>query len=339
MMRLRQAFTLIELLVVIAIIAVLIGLLIPAVQKVREAANRLSCSNNLKQLGLAAHSYQSAHNKLPPGYLGPLDNQTKGPDSPDIPFVGCLVYLLPYLEKENMYESLQVNLEVNSSGPNWWTNPANWTAAQTCIEGFLCPSVDQNQSSQGTQVGGHIMHDSSGIYGNVILIKPPTDATLGRTNYLGVWGAAGRGTHPLWSRYEGIFGNRSQNSLQKIPDGTSNTLMFAEYASGVENGFSPCSWMGRTAAGAFTGLRPRAADSKGYSSAHPGVIQFCLADGSVRVLRITGDSGWLPNSQKVGNALWFPNQPLPPESASWWVVQELAGMSDGGVRDTTVIMP
>jgi hypothetical protein len=61
--------------------------------------------------------------------------------------------------------------------------------------------------------------------------------------------------------------------------------------------------MGKDVAGTFTGLRPRVADPKGFSSAHPSIIQFCLADGSVRVLRITGDSGWLPYSQKVGNAL------------------------------------
>jgi prepilin-type N-terminal cleavage/methylation domain-containing protein len=335
----RRGFTLIELLVVIAIIAVLLALLVPAVQKVRESASRVSCVNNLKQIGLAAHHYQSARNKLPPGYIGPLDNQTRVPDGPDIPFVGCLVYLLPYLEQENIYKTLQVNLDVHSSGPNWWTNPANWTAAQTPIEVFLCPSVDPSQASQGTIVGGHIMHDASGIYGNAILIKPPADATLGRTHYVGVWGAAGRGTHPFWSRYEGIFTNRSQNSLPKIPDGTSNTLMFGEYASGVDSGFNPGAWLGKTPAGTFLGLRPRAADSKGFSSAHPGLIQFCLADGSVRALRITGDSSWSPISQKFGSGLWVPDQPLPPESSAWFVVQELAGMRDGGVRDAAAMMP
>src|SRR6188472_2049431 len=104
----RRAFTLIELLVVIAIIAVLIGLLLPAVQKVREAAARTKCQNNLKQIGIAAHNYASANNVLPPGFSGP---GAVGSLTEQGTFIGVLAYLLPFVEQDALYRELQTYMK------------------------------------------------------------------------------------------------------------------------------------------------------------------------------------------------------------------------------------
>ncbi|HMP18492.1 MAG TPA: DUF1559 domain-containing protein, partial [Gemmatales bacterium] len=151
----RQAFTLIELLVVIAIIALLMALLLPAIQKVREAANKMLCASNLRQIAIASHNYHNDYNKLPPGFLGPDRAGSTVPPAG----VGVLVYLLPYLELDNIFKQLvdgtggsastiPINLKIspyNTVDARWYLANINWTLSQAKIKAFVCPSDTVNE--------------------------------------------------------------------------------------------------------------------------------------------------------------------------------------------------
>jgi prepilin-type N-terminal cleavage/methylation domain-containing protein len=333
--RARLGFTLIELLVVIAIIAVLIGLLVPAVQKVREAAARLSCGNNLKQLGLAAHNYHSVYGYLPPGYNGPNPNihyPLSGHLTAGNPkWVGVLAYLLPYVEQDNIYRQLRVMNDSSYTGTWYGTNP-DWTLAHTQVKTFLCPS-DPNPPGGGLSSGaGAFLHtyspDNNSVAYGAVFYYFPGENTLGKTNYLGVAGALGAGaitSSPTdgpganLAIYQGIFTNNSKTKLETITDGTSNTLMFGEGLGGVK---SPrdfqWSWMGCGALGTKFGLN----ESGGwqyFNSGHTGIVQFCFGDGSVRGLRYAG------TTQRN------------PAGATWYLLQQLSGANDGQTGDTSAI--
>ncbi len=197
----RPGFTLIELLVVIAIIAVLVGLLLPAVQKVREAAARLQCQNNLKQIALAAHNYHDAYNCFPPG-------ATISP-----PQASVLGLLLPYLEQGNVYNLFDLSRDVFSDAVN---GPAR--AQQVPV--YLCRS-----------------DPSQGYYQDPF----PPGYVSGKTSYAANLGAHGwwkdqSGSQVKDPALTGVFAWNSHTRVGDITDGTSNTVLFAEVKRGAAPG-------------------------------------------------------------------------------------------------------
>ncbi len=269
-MQRRSAFTLVELLVVIAIIGTMMGLLLPAVQKIRTLAARLQCANNLRQLGLACHSYEATRKTLPPGFTATMPY----PDT--TPGWGWGAYILPYLEQDVLYRQIDFTLPVQKS-----------PAAQAVIPIFLCP---MDQASDGPFT--------------------VTDATLspmgllGPSSYAATVGSDASEVDDLVGN--GIFYRNSKTRLTDITDGTSHTVMLGDRAWSQTNG----TWAGApNGAICRAGDRnpwPNAVgpaptlvlvhnnwinirtDADGglddFSSNHTGGINLVFADGSVRFL-------------------------------------------------------
>jgi len=314
----RSAFTLIELLVVIAIIAVLIGLLLPAVQKVREASARTKCQNNLKQIALAAHSYESANGFLPPGM--------------DRTHTGTLVFLLPYVEQDAVYRTW--NFQTYAPSPQqpapkaWWdatignlapsgSDPTKAYPADAKISTFLCPSGPGNgeetglllSSPQGLpdtdgrkEVWGYTAGQSTGF---LYRIAQPGATNAGRSHYAAMAGypmfSAETGSAPPWQmQWAGVFTYQSKNRITSIADGASNTIMFGEYSSSyvtwgspneASTGYSSPSWAcgalytywnpdhGQDAPGSPFGVHYR------FGSRHAQVFNVAMCDGAVIPLK------------------------------------------------------
>jgi prepilin-type N-terminal cleavage/methylation domain-containing protein/prepilin-type processing-associated H-X9-DG protein len=206
----RRGFTLIELLVVIAIIAILIGLLLPAIQKVREASARMKCQANLKQLGIAFHNYQNAKDRMPSGGAYGADIQGQSGWG-----LSWMVGLLPYIEQEGLYKIL-TRTGVANPGYNDATN--NAAIANVVFGIFRCPSalLPVNGGHNGSK---SMAGDYTGIGG---CINDPID-----------WVASNSfdGNYGISSDSGALFAN-SYSSLTALPDGTSNTMLIGEVGGG-----------------------------------------------------------------------------------------------------------
>jgi type II secretory pathway pseudopilin PulG len=313
------------LLVVIAIIGILVALLLPAVQAARESARRNACSNNLKQLGLAALNYEATRKVFPPGFLGSIDEDDYGAlDDPTRPppnmhqWFGVLVYLLPQLEAQSVYDQVTKTLEAgvdSRDDQNWWEDDNAEVFAQTTLSAFLCPSMVNARPDGITAI---MFGELSPTTFTIHAAFWDTDVGLGLTHYMGVAGIFGKVGSGWWARigpnqqvqldkaWVGIYTTRSKINTARVVDGTSKMLMFGEAPGTVGQGIQAedgsghgefplgNSWMGSANLPTVFGLDSSVEDGypnagaryqihwSYFGSLHQGnIVQFVYADGSV----------------------------------------------------------
>jgi len=289
----RPGFTLIELLVVIAIIAILIGLLLPAVQKIREAANRMKCQNNLKQIGLGLHNYQTQNGFFPPGAItsattaGPTRTRGKlGITTPTNH--GWAVFLLPYIEQDNVYRQYNFN--------EHWYAAANKQARETPLSIFICPSTPGgiNRFNDRT-ISGLPVRAAAGDYAPDNAYGPALE---------------GLGLVDIAVNKDGVLEVNEVWSIAEIRDGTSNTSAVAEDAGRPDlwrvgrlvtaKGQPDGGWADRDAEYITHGFTTNGASDPGpchtnctnnneVYSFHSGGANHVFADGSVHFIRANMD--------------------------------------------------
>lgn len=289
----RSAFTLVELLVVIAIIGILIGMLLPAVQQVREAARRITCSNNIRQLALACHNYESANQSFPPGLNVPFEAGSGSFDEDeqaqwnlaDEPitnqFGSWMLWILPFIEQNNLFDRMDTS--VRESGGN---NP---DFSPELIPFLFCPSDVPEQTAEfsGQEFGGNSYHGCAGLQGWF-----KDDLT-----------------------HDGLLYYNSSVSFGMITDGSTNTFLLGErysfdpeypafanfrgWAWSSENSardcivgmLEPVNFMLPPGTGPSPGFSDTDKKFNSFSSGHTGGANFALGDGSVQFVSSSGNAG------------------------------------------------
>ena len=296
----KTGFTLVELLVVIAIIGVLIALLLPAVQQAREAARRMQCSNNLKQIGLGLHNYHDTYNVFPPAYVDTEPEYNTEPSQgydENLNGLAWSALILPFLEQSALHD--QIGRETGSFAYNWCD--ANHDRSASTSDAIAAASVGVEAYSCPSDTMPH---------------RNSRRANFGKTNY-----KCNSGNHAARD-FKGVMWANSKTSMRDITDGTSNTIMVIEASATPQSGnqlncggevcsFSGGLWIGARYYGAAGGwhsgmnsndvtcfggsganmLINRSNANWGHdwiaSSTHPGGVMSVLGDGSVRFISET----------------------------------------------------
>ena len=276
----RRGFTLVELLVVIAIIGILIAMLLPAIQVVRSAARTTSCSNNLKQIGLASLNYEGTFQCFPPGYLGPNPNDINLTISEggSQQYIGAMVFIFAYMEQANIKSLVPpeyLSVSTFEELP-WWTNDELQELAVARVPSIVCPEVTEQPNNVLASTHAHVGLNEMDemVYipeGRLIQnFSFGLTSTFGLTSYRPCGGEISviRGRR-------GVMRNRSTTTFGNITDGASNTILFGETnPSGTEY-----AWIAGGVIDSIFGFGDR---STRWGSRHPGdVVNFCFADGSV----------------------------------------------------------
>jgi len=291
----RRGFTLVEILVVIAIIGILIALLLPAVQAAREAARRMACSNNLKQLGLASHNYHDTNLSFPPGAVGPLTPAF--PQYAALKHHGLATYLLPYMELQPLADQYRWDVS--------WFDPPNQTVVKKQLSIWHCPSAPAtNRFMDGSDPTVMPPPQSPfsgtaacGDYAGMGVV----DKDLAQTGLIGLLS----GPRDERGHYEGVFPVNAARSMADILDGTSQTILIAECAGRPQlwrqgrkqvpdKWLSGAPWASRNllfgrgatpdGTGFFGPCAVNCTNDREVYSFHPGVANTVLADGSVQRL-------------------------------------------------------